>query len=101
MERVYNELEENLQIVFSNYLQRESDTSEEIRVTLIDKLGTELIYGFSFIRIHDANHLIGSCYGGGYEFIEWIDEDTVTIQPVTDNFKKLGLKVLSVDSELS
>lgn len=100
MEKVYNELEENLQIVFGDFIQNESEISEEIRTIIIDKLGTELIYGFSFVNIHDANYLIGSCYGGGYGFFEWIDEDSFVIQPVISNFKEQGLKLLNVYSAL-
>lgn len=98
MERNYNELEESLQVVFGGFTQGENDKSEEITTTVIDELGTELVYGFSFVRVHDANYLIGSCYGGGYEFLECIDEDSITIEPVVDNFKEQGLTLISVDS---
>lgn len=100
MEKVYNELEENLQIVFDEFIKSSSNMSNEIEATITDELGTELAYGFSFTRIHDAIYLIGSCYGGGNEFIEWIDEESVAVQPVISNFEELGLKVLSVDSNL-
>ena len=100
MERNYNELEENLQIIFDAFINGDTDKSKEITITILDELGTELVYGFSFVKMHDANYLIGSCYGGGNEFIEWIDDETVTIESVISNFEEQGLTLLSIDSEL-
>jgi hypothetical protein len=96
MQKEYLELGKQLK----NQLQdtiADCEGIDQIQVEVINEIGDSLIYGLSIVELHGAYYLFGSTFGGGFEFIELIEEDEpeeVLSDYVFNNFGDMKLSIL-------
>lgn len=90
MEDIYKKLGGLLLEKLNDFYEKGIEISEALQITVTNTNRESLIYGISFAKIRDAYYIIGSCYGGGHEFIELIED--IDIDDLDENYLASTIK---------
>lgn len=97
MQKEILELGEKLNNILQDMVADCEGVESQVTFEVVNELKDRLIYGLSIVFLHDAYYLFGSTIGGGYEFIDQIDEDDFT-ETIADrivvNFTEMDLKLI-------
>jgi hypothetical protein len=106
MSKLYEEIGKLLDATLESFNEGEENISTSLKLTVTDGISESLVYELSFIYLHDSICLFGSCSGGGFGFLEevndWIGIDSIDeslAQVVKSNLDKMDLQVLSIELE--